>query len=259
MYTPLLLSGALFGAGLWAAISQRAARMVLRPLSLLTIADGTLGFYFHIRGIARKPGGWRIPIFNLIMGPPVFAPLLFATVGFLGLVASFLRREEAPVRAKASRPRERWLAWLPRRVRQEEQVFEQDIREGRFQHMLAAVAAASAFFSWAEALYSHYKNNFRYKIQWSPILLGPPLMIASVGAMWSRAIARTLLPITSLLALLNGMVGFFYHVRGAARRPGGFSKPWYNILYGPPIFAPLIFSASGFIGFLASLLRREKA
>lgn len=38
--------------------------------------------------------------------------------------------------------------------------------------------------------------------------------------------------------------------------PGGLKLPLYNIIYGPPIFAPLLFAASGFLGLLASLLRR---
>ena len=81
-------------------------------------------------------------------------------------------------------------------------------------------------------------------------------MIAGIGTVWSSKIARTLLPLTSFLALINGAIGFFYHARGMWRRPGGLKKPWYNIMYGPPIFAPLLFSASGFLGLLASLLRR---
>jgi hypothetical protein len=35
-------------------------------------------------------------------------------------------------------------------------------------------------------------------------------------------------------------------------------KPLYNIIYGPPIFAPLLFAAYGTIGLLASLMRRER-
>jgi hypothetical protein len=70
-------------------------------------------------------------------------------------------------------------------------------------------------------------------------------------------VARTLLPITSLLAFINGVIGFFYHARGVMRRPGGLKKPFYNIMYGPPIFAPLLFSAAGGIGLLTSLLRRS--
>ncbi len=96
MYTPLLLSFALFVAGLWAAFSTWAARVVLRLVSIVTLLDGLTGFYFHIRGIQRKPGGWRIPVFNLVMGPPITAPLLFASIGALGIIASFVRRENAP-------------------------------------------------------------------------------------------------------------------------------------------------------------------
>ena len=33
----------------------------------------------------------------------------------------------------------------------------------------------------------------------------------------------------------------------------------YNIMYGPPIFAPLLFGAAGMLGILASLLRRRRA
>jgi hypothetical protein len=54
--------------------------------------NSVVGFYFHVRGIQRKPGGWRLPVVNIVMGPPVFAPLLFGVSGYLGLIASFLRR-----------------------------------------------------------------------------------------------------------------------------------------------------------------------
>src|SRR5207248_298659 len=96
MYTPVILSPLLTIAGVWAAFSRWAARTVLPFVSLLTVIDGVVGFIFHIRGIHRKPGGWRIPIFNIVMGPPLLAPILFATSGFLGLIATFLRREDDP-------------------------------------------------------------------------------------------------------------------------------------------------------------------
>jgi len=259
MYTPVLLSPILTIAGVWGVFSRRAARTVLPIVSLITMLDGIVGFYFHVRGIARKPGGWRIPIFNVIMGPPVFAPLLFAISGFLGIIASLLRREDDLKQTTLPgipRPRSAWLGWVPRQITREGVVFEQDVREGRFQRVLGVATAVSAFFSGIEALYSHYKNNFTYRVQWTPILLTPALMIAGIGAIWSRTIARTLLPIVSVLALLDGGIGFLYHVRGLIRRPGGLKKPFYNLVYGPPIFAPLLFAASGFLGVLASLLRR---
>ena len=70
------------------------AATFLRYTSWITLLDGLIGFGFHVRGIARKPGGWRMPIVNLVMGPPVFAPLLFGTSAYLGVIASYLQREE---------------------------------------------------------------------------------------------------------------------------------------------------------------------
>ena len=285
MYSPIVLSPSLLIAGVWGALSRKAARTVLPIVSAVTILDGVIGFGFHVRGIHRKPGGWRVPIFNLIMGPPVLAPLLFAISGYLGLIATFLRREDdpdvpttaqptgSPQFTRSASPESRaptldlpgaaahstgawWSRLLPSGVVGEGEELEQHIREGRFQKHLAAMAAVSAVLSGVEALYSHYKNNFQYKAQWTPILLTPVLFGAGIGAIYSRVIARTLLPLVSILAMLDGAAGTFYHARGMLRRPGGLKYPLYNVMYGPPLFAPLLFAASGFMGLLASLLRR---
>ncbi|HZS76081.1 MAG TPA: hypothetical protein VFA41_05655 [Ktedonobacteraceae bacterium] len=259
MYSPVFISLGLTIAGIWGVFSRKVARVVLPIVSLITVIDGIVGFIFHVRGIHRKPGGWRIPIFNIVMGPPLLAPLLFAVSGFLGLIASMLRREDDPTHTTLPglpRPRSNWLNLLPRKITREGIIVEQDVREGRFQRAMGVATALAAFFSGVESLYSHYKNQFAFRIEWTPILLTPPLIFAGLGTVWSRTIARTLLPLTSALAVLSGMLGFFYHARGVLRRPGGLKLPWYNIIYGPPIFAPLLFAATGFLGLLASLLRR---
>jgi hypothetical protein len=249
MYTPVVLSEALAGAGLLGTFSRVAARTVLRWVSVVTLADGIIGFFFHVRGVARKPGGWSLPVTNIVMGPPIFAPLLFGTSAYLGLMASYLRREEDMHNVAG-----RLESW----VKSGSSEWRTDLRFGRFQKHLSAVTVLWAFFSGFEALYSHYKTNFRYKAQWTPVLLTPLLMAAGVGAIKSRRMANTVLPAVSALALADGAIGFFYHARGIVRRPGGVKKPLYNILYGPPIFAPLLFAACGFLGLMASLLRRER-
>lgn len=260
MYTPLYCAAALFGAGLWAFSNRKSAVIVLRAVSVATLADSIIGLYFHIRGVQRKPGGWRLPVVNIIMGPPLLAPLLFGISAYLGLIASYLRRagdeEERrfPRPAHVSHPARLLTAGRHDRID-----WKQDIREGRFQKHMAVVTIISAFLSGFEALYSHYKNGFQYKIaQSSPLVIAPALMIAAGAAMKSPRAAHTVLPAVSIAAIVDGGIGTFYHVRGIGRRPGGFKKPLYNIVWGPPVFAPLLFAACGFVGLLASLFRREK-
>jgi len=257
MYTPVVLSGALFVSGISAAMNRRAARTILPTVSAITLADCLVGFVFHVRGIRRKPGGWRLPVFNVIMGPPIFAPLLFGTSAYLGLVASFLRREESS-RQPRQLPAPRGSKVVPQKLQRHEITPVQELREGRFQRHLAGATAAAAVFSGIEALYSHYKNNFKYKAQWSPVVIAAVLTGTALGALRSPRVAKQLLPVASTLAIADGAAGFYYHARGIARRPGGLQHPVYNILYGPPIFAPLLFAACGFLGLLASMFRRER-
>ena len=258
MYTPVIMSILLAMAGIAGFFSGRAARTILRWISGLTLVDGAVGFYFHLRGIQRKPGGWRLPMTNMIMGPPVFAPLLFGTSAYLGLIASFLQREEASRDIRSGQ--DGLLArLLPAKESRELLSVEQDIREGRFQRQVAIVTGASALLSGFEAFYSHYKNNFRYAAQWTPIFLAPALAAAAFASVKSRRMATTALPALSALASADAAVGFYYHGRGVLRRPGGSKHLLYNIMYGPPIFAPLLFGAAGMLGLLASLLRRKHA
>ena len=259
MYTPVILSALLAIAGLAGFFSRRAARTVLRLVSFVTLIDATIGFYFHLRGIKRKPGGWRLPMTNMMMGPPVFAPLLFGTTAYLGLIASYLQREDATREASGTTGRDTFLAHLlPSSEGRELMSFEQDVREGKFQRQVAIVTGISALLSGFEAFYSHYKNNFRYWAQWTPVVIAPLLAGTAFASVKNRRIATTALPVLSLVAGADAAVGFFYHGRGVLRRPGGTKNLLYNIMYGPPIFAPLLFGAAGMLGVLASLLRRRK-
>lgn len=249
MYTPVILSGVLSVAGIAGFFSRAAASTFLRYTSLLTLADGLIGFGFHIRGIARKPGGWRLPITNIVMGPPLFAPLLFGTSAYIGYLASHLQREED--HDLRSRVVEATLSL-------QKPTLANEIKMGRFQKHLCVVCAIGTFAVGAESWYSHYKDNFKLRVQWSPVLLTPIMVFTALGAIKSKRIANTLLPVVSAILILNGLVGTYYHARGIARRSGGTQKPLYNILYGPPIFAPMLMAACGMLGALAYLMRRER-
>lgn len=258
MYTPVILSLLLAMAGVAGFFSRRAARTILRFVAFVTLVDAAVGFYFHVRGIYRKPGGWRLPMTNMIMGPPIFAPLLFGTSAYLGLIASYLQREESTGAASTS-GEDNWLSrLLPDSAGRALLSTEQDEREGKFQRHVAIVTGISALLSGFEAYYSHYKNNFRYWAQWTPVAIAPVLAGVAFASVKSRRLATTALPALSLLAGADAAVGFFYHGRGVLRRPGGSKRLLYNIMYGPPIFAPLLFGAAGMLGILASLLRRRQ-
>ena len=94
MWSPVLLTPPLVVAGIGGVFSKRWAKTALPVAAALYTANGLLGEYFHARGVARRPGGWRLYSYNLPMGPPISAPGLMAMVGGMGLLAAVLRREE---------------------------------------------------------------------------------------------------------------------------------------------------------------------
>jgi hypothetical protein len=93
MWLPVALGPVGVTAGVAGVFSRRAAKTALPLASAAIIANGLQGTYLHIRGIAQRPGGWRLARYNAEMGPPLFAPLLVTMVGGMGLLAAVLRRE----------------------------------------------------------------------------------------------------------------------------------------------------------------------
>ena len=94
MWLPVALTPLAAAAGLAGVFSRRAAKTVLPIVSAVVLANSVQGQYLHLRGIAQRPGGWKMARYNAEMGPPTFAPLLFGMIGGMGLLASVLRRED---------------------------------------------------------------------------------------------------------------------------------------------------------------------
>lgn len=93
MWSPVVLLPALGAAGAAGVASEHAARTWLPAVAGLVMANGALGTVLHARGIARRPGGWSEPTYNLVQGPPLLAPGALTMVGGLGLLAALMRRE----------------------------------------------------------------------------------------------------------------------------------------------------------------------
>jgi hypothetical protein len=92
-WVPIALAPAVVASGAAGVVSERAARTWLPLTSGLYGACGVLGAVLHARGVARKPGGFREPTYNLVMGPPLLAPGSLALVGAMGILAAIVRRE----------------------------------------------------------------------------------------------------------------------------------------------------------------------
>ncbi len=147
-------------------------------------------------------------------------------------------------------------ALLPRRRSMRDRVLD-NVREGRLQRTLSATTAASVAPLTFEVYLEHYKGSFGDRWEWLPIACAPPVMAAGIAGVFSARAARTWLPATSAVYALNGAIGAFLHLRGVARKPGGFKEPIYNLVMGPPLLAPGSLVLVGSIGMLAALMRRE--
>lgn len=132
-----------------------------------------------------------------------------------------------------------------------------NIEHGRFERSLSGMTAVAALVTTAEIYIEHYRASFGNKMMWSPIIVTPPVMIAGIGGVFSHRWAKRYLPVTAAIYTANGLLGEYYHARGVARRPGGFSQPAYNLAMGPPIMAPGLMTIVGAMGILAAILRRE--
>ena len=93
MWTPIVLTPPLTAAGIAGVYSEKAARTVLPALSALYALDGLVGVITHLQGVRKRPGGFREPTYNLVMGPPLLAPGSLCLVGALGLLAAIVKRE----------------------------------------------------------------------------------------------------------------------------------------------------------------------
>jgi hypothetical protein len=251
MWTPVGLTPPTILAALAAVLRPDLGRRVLPPLALASLVDGVIGFVFHLRGIGRMPGGWKLGQYNVVMGPPIFAPLLTCTVGVVGLLTSLLRPEIPPQRS--------WRLAVGGRRPSRQNGLAANIAHGRFQRVLALVSAVFAVLAGGEAYAEHLRGSFNRRVMWTPVWLTPPMIAAAVGAAVSQRLAETVLPVAATVTFLDGLLGFLLHLQGIQRMPGGFRNLQFNFTMGPPLFAPLLFSSVGLLGFIAALLRRADA
>jgi hypothetical protein len=133
-----------------------------------------------------------------------------------------------------------------------------DIETGRFERSLAGLTAVGALVTGLEIYLEHDRASFGNGMMWWPVALTPVVSLAGIGGVFSKRLAKTALPVVSVLLVANSVQGTYLHVRGIAQRPGGWREARYNAEMGPPLFAPALAGMVGGMGLLAAILRRER-
>ena len=133
-----------------------------------------------------------------------------------------------------------------------------EVETGRFEKMMSALTAAGAAITAVEIWTEHDGASFGNKMMWLPVIILPTAVPLGIASVFSRKVAKTALPVFSLVVVANGIQGTYFHWRGIIQKPGGLRQnARYNIEMGPPAFAPLLAAMVGGMGLLASVLRRE--
>jgi len=97
---------------------------------------------------------------------------------------------------------------------------------------------------------SHYRQNFYRKVMLVPVISAPIYFLVGLAlAIWAKSWLFNTFHVLMWIAVLSGLAGFYYHVRGVGLRVGGYTVR--NYLIGPPIIMPLVYSAMGALGLIA--------
>jgi hypothetical protein len=101
-----------------------------------------------------------------------------------------------------------------------------------------------------QVLLFHWRAGFRRWTMYGPVLLAPVIVVAGVvGALQRDGPLGWIVLSVFALGILDGLVGVVEHLRGIARRIGGFSLR--NLMSGPPPLLPVAFTALALTGALA--------
>ncbi len=192
--------------------SQGAGRWVGLGVGGLAVLVGVSGLLFHLQSSFFQVRTLR----SLVYSAPFVAPLAFTGLGLLVLLNRLVPEEE--------------VEW------------------GRWVLLLAWGGFVGNF---VLSLVDHAQNGFFYVAEWVPVAVGA-LMVGWLLLPVFRRVPAAYLRGSFLLlgvALLTGVIGFVMHLMPALQGTAGTMRG--RIIYGAPLFAPLLFSDLSLLGALA--------
>ena len=195
-------------------------RTVLTAGAWLSVVTGVIGVaYHHYYGIAEKAGGYKWLLHYLMYGAPQLAPLALSASGALAVIAA---------NGMAGRPA----------------ILGIGLRAALLGTVAIALVGAVA-----QAGVLHYRGAFNNPLMYAPFTA--PLLAAAASA-WSVVapsprVSSVLTPLFAL-TFVTGFVGAGMHLRGLDRQMGGLHVWLFNLLQGPPMWAPTIFSGFALVG-----------
>jgi hypothetical protein len=115
---------------------------------------------------------------------------------------------------------------------------------------IAEVCAIAIVGAVVQSAILHYRGAFNNVLMYVPVTV--PL-VAAIALAWQglspSPTGGRLAAVAMWLTLISGFVGLGMHIRGIDRQMGGFYVGMANLMQGPPLTAPLVFS-----GFAAAAL-----
>ena len=227
-YVPFVSGGLLIITAVAASAASDVTwlNIALRLTGWLAVASGLIGFGFHhYYGIAKKPGGYKWLLHYLMYGAPQLAPLTLALLGALAVVAARGLAGDTGVGGLSMRPV--LLA-------------------------LVAVALAGAIL---QATILHYRGAFNNPAMYAPLTAPLLTVVASAWEMVApNGAALFALTVVLWLTFLVGFVGLGMHLRGFGRQMGGLYLFRFNLLEGPPAWAPVLFTGFAAVGLVTVYL-----
>ncbi len=185
----------------------------------LTVFLGVIGFWWHLESQVIWRGWFSLKTY--VYTAPLMAPLAYTGVAFIGLVVIKRSGHMFGVEAR------RWLY---------------------------ALIAGGSFGNASLSILDHARNGFIHPMEWVPI---PVTIFAGVAFLWVAfrprltGVVQWTLWLAIVLQIIVGTIGWLLHVYGNLTAETG--DVLHKIIYGPPIFSPLLLADIATFGMAALL------